>query len=127
MSEAPKPPVGSIGWCDLTVPGADGVRDFYRDVVGWTATEFDMGGYSDYVMNQPADGAASTGVCWARGKNDGLPPVWMVYFVVASLDASIAQVRARGGTVLRGPVASGGGRVAFIRDPAGAACALYEA
>lgn len=26
--------VGQIGWIDLTVPGAESVRDFYREVVG---------------------------------------------------------------------------------------------
>lgn len=126
MSDVPKPPIGSIGWCDLTVPGADNVRDFYRDVVGWTATPLDMGGYSDYVMNLPGSEAPATGVCWARGANAGLPPVWLVYFVVASLDKSVAQVRSRGGAVLREPAPSGGGRFAVVRDPAGAVCALYE-
>ena len=126
MRGVTKPPVGSIGWCDLTVPGADTVRDFYRDVVGWTATELDMGGYADYVMSQPFNGAATTGVCWARGANEGLPPVWLVYFVVASLERSLAQVRERGGAVLREPGSSGDGRFAVVRDPAGAVCALYE-
>jgi predicted enzyme related to lactoylglutathione lyase len=126
MSDSEKPPVGSIGWCDLTVEDADVVRDFYRGVVGWTSTDVDMGGYADYSMNQPADGTATTGVCWARGVNADLPPVWLVYFIVASLDASLAQVRARGGEVLRAPKSSGAGRLAVVRDPAGAVCALYE-
>ncbi len=126
MSDPSKPPIGSIGWCDLTVPRADGVRDFYREVVGWTATEVDMGGYADYCMNQPANGATTTGVCWARGVNDGLPPVWLVYFVVASLEKSLAEVRKLGGAVLRDPIPSGAGRYAVVRDPAGAVCALYE-
>lgn len=126
MNDVANPPVGSIGWCDLTVRGADAVRDFYRDVVGWTATEIDMGGYADYVMSQPFNGTATTGVCWARGANAGLPPVWLVYFVVASLDTSLAHVRERGGAVLREPTSSGGGRYAVVRDPAGAVCALYE-
>ena len=38
MSDAPpRPPVGTIGWTDLTVPDADGLRDFYSAVVGWGA------------------------------------------------------------------------------------------
>ena len=127
MSESETPPVGSIGWCDLTVENADTVRDFYRGVVGWTSTDVDMAGYADYCMNQPADGTATTGVCWARGVNADLPPVWLVYFIVASLDSSLAQVRARGGQVLREPNSSGAGRLAVVRDPAGAVCALYEA
>ena len=88
MSASEKPPVGSIGWCDLTVGDAGAVRDFYRDVVGWTSTDIDMGGYADYCMNQPFNGTATTGVCWARGVNADLPPVWLVYFVVASLDTT---------------------------------------
>jgi predicted enzyme related to lactoylglutathione lyase len=44
MSESETPPVGSIGWCDLTVENADTIRDFYRGVVGWTSTDVDMGG-----------------------------------------------------------------------------------
>jgi predicted enzyme related to lactoylglutathione lyase len=127
MSESDKPPVGSIGWCDLTVKNADAVRDFYRDVVGWTSTDVDMGGYADYCMNQPVDETTMTGICWARGVNADLPPVWLVYFIVASLETSLAQVRASGGEVLRAPKASGAGRLAVIRDPAGAVCALYEA
>ena len=78
-------------------------------------------------MGQPAAGAATAGICWARGANAGLPPVWLVYFIVASLDTSLAEVRKRGGTVLREPRASGEGRFAVIRDPAGAVCALYQA
>ena len=127
MSGAPKPAVGSFGWCDLTVPGADGVREFYREVVGWTSTDVNMGGYADYVMNQPESGTPTTGVCWARGGNAGLPPVWLVYFIVASLDQSLTQVREHGGAVLREPAGSGGGRFAVVREPAGATCALYEA
>jgi predicted enzyme related to lactoylglutathione lyase len=102
------------------------VRDFYRDVVGWTPAPLDMGGYADYVMNRPPNDTTTAGICWARGVNEGLPPVWLVYFVVASLDASLAHVRARGGSVLGEPRGAGGGRFAVVRDPAGAVCALYE-
>ena len=62
----PKPPVGSIGWIDLTVPNADEVRDFYAQVTGWQPEALDMGGYSDYVMKTP-DGEGKAGVCHARG------------------------------------------------------------
>ena len=36
--------LGKIGWADLTVNDAETVRDFYRDVVGWTVQPVDMGG-----------------------------------------------------------------------------------
>jgi predicted enzyme related to lactoylglutathione lyase len=82
MSEAP-PPVGSIGWFDLTVPDAIAVRDFYGAVTGWTWTGLDMGGYEDYCMNQPGDGTTVAGICHARGGNASVPPQWLPYIIVA--------------------------------------------
>ncbi len=125
MSEQASPP-GSISWTDLTVENADVVRDFYRAVVGWKVSEVDMGGYSDYAMVRPGDGAAVAGVCHARGGNADLPPVWLIYVTVPDLDASIAACVARGGTVIKPPFPLGEARAAVIRDPAGAALALYQ-
>jgi hypothetical protein len=110
---------------DLTVADAPAVRDFYAAVAGWTPAEVPMGGYSDYCMNGPG-GQTVAGVCHARGANAGLPAQWLVSIVVADLEASLAECRARGGTVLTGPKAMGQARYAVIRDPAGAAAALYQ-
>ncbi len=125
MDEAPE--IGTLGWLDLTVDDAPRVRDFYRRVVGWTASEVDMGDYADYTMSLPQSGTAVAGVCHARGANAGLPPQWLVYLVVEDLDASLEAVRELGGTLLAPPRNAGGqGRYAVVRDPAGAAVALYE-
>lgn len=123
MAEQPR--IGTIGWVDLTVADADGVRDFYEAVAGWGSQGLDMGGYEDYVMTSPGgDGVA--GVCHARGSNEGLPAQWLVYITVADLDASMAACREGGGEVIAGPKSMGGARYCVIRDPAGAACALYQ-
>ncbi len=115
---------GTIGWVDLTVDDAPGVRDFYAEVVGWRPEGLDMGGYEDFNMTDPVEGTPRAGVCHARGMNAELPPVWIVYFRVADLDAALQAVRDGGGTVLQPPRQAGGTRYAMIRDPAGAACAL---
>ncbi|HSJ09294.1 MAG TPA: VOC family protein, partial [Longimicrobiales bacterium] len=94
MKKAP----GTIGWHDLTVDNADQLRDFYADVLGWTADPLDMGGYSDYVM-KTADGEGVAGVCHARGANANIPPQWLVYFMVTDIDASVAACEARGGSL----------------------------
>ena len=68
------------------------------------------------------------GICHARGGNTGLPAQWLIYIIVADLDASLKQVEEKGGKVLRGIREYGGqGRYAVIQDPAGAVAALYEA
>lgn len=128
MTTPPPPPIGSIGWADLTVPDATGLRDFYAQVAGWTVMPLSMGDYDDYVMMQPGTEIPVAGVCHARGKNAGLPPVWLLYITVTDLDARLAACTAAGGTVLMAPRSSGGAaRYAVIQDPAGAAVALYDA
>jgi predicted enzyme related to lactoylglutathione lyase len=124
MAEQPKQKIGSIGWHDLTVPDADGVRDFYQAVAGWTPEPLDMGGYSDYVM-KPAEGDPTGGICHARGSNTDIPPVWMMYIVVADIAASAKNVTELGGKILKGPT-GGTHNFCVIQDPAGAICALYQ-
>lgn len=123
---APEPVMGTLGWFDLTVADAPGVRDFYQAVVGWSAAGVDMGGYEDYTMST-ADGTAVAGVCHARGANEGLPAQWLAYIHVPDLNASLAAVAERGGAVVRPARSAGGmGRFAVVRDPAGAVVALFE-
>jgi hypothetical protein len=118
---------GSIAWHDLTVPNAAALLGFYGAVVGWTATEVDMGGYADFCVNRPGDGTTVAGICNARGPNADIPPVWMIYVIVPDLDASLAACVARGGSVVKGPFEVGEARAAVIRDPAGAVLGLYQA
>ncbi|MEL7060398.1 MAG: VOC family protein [Acidobacteriota bacterium] len=125
MTQTMKP--GTIGWCDLTVDDADTVRDFYRDVVGWSIEPTPMGEYNDYTMTRSGDGEAIAGVCHARGSNAGLPPRWLIYVVVEDLAASISAAQERGGELIHGPRGAGGGSIAVLRDPAGAEFALYQA
>ena len=120
-------PIGSFSWADLTVEKAPEIRDFYAAVVGFTFSEIPMGNYSDYCMNSPDDGQTKTGICHARGGNANLPPMWLIYFYVKDLDASLAKLKEMGGEVLSGPKSYGGdARYAIIKDPAGACCALFQ-
>ena len=83
MSGTPTPSPGSILWTDLTVPNAEAVRDFYREVAGWGVSPVEMGGYQDYTMTSPADGSAVAGVCHARGHQDSCVGLrlYSVYYV----------------------------------------------
>ncbi len=122
-----KPETGSIGWVDLTVEDAERVRAFYARVVGWRPSPVDMGGYSDFNMCAPGSGTPTAGVCHARGANADLPPQWLIYLIVEDLDASVAGCRELGGEVIAGPrEMAGQGRYCVIRDPAGAAAALFK-
>ncbi|NWF84102.1 MAG: VOC family protein [Bryobacteraceae bacterium] len=124
MSEKPRP--GTIGWVDLTVPDAVGLRDFYGAVVGWSNKPVDIQGYQDFCMIPPGAAAPAAGICHARGLNADLPPVWLIYITVENLDASLEQCKARGGEVISPVRSMGASRYAMIKDPAGAVCALFQ-
>jgi hypothetical protein len=125
MGDEKQPAIGAITWADLTVADAPRMRDFYREVVGWSAAELDMGGYADYCMSLPEGGATVAGICHARGFNADLPPQWLLYITVADLDHAIERCTALGGAVVVGPREMGSyGRLCVVRDPAGAVAAL---
>ena len=118
---------GKVGWIDITVDDAAGLRDFYADVVGLAPEVVSMGEYDDFNMTVPASGEPVCGICHARGSNKDLPGGWLVYFVVDDVDASAAACAAKGGTVLVQPRGLAGGRFCVIEDPSGATAALYQA
>ncbi len=113
-------------WMDLTVPQASELRDFYSNVMGWQAEPVDMDGYQDYVMRD--DRGTVGGICHARGPNTGIPPVWLSYFRVDNLEATLKSCELHGGRIVRAPVTCGTEmRFAVVQDPAGAVLALFEA
>ena len=126
MSDVEDTKIGTLAWRELTVPDAEKIRDFYKDVVGWESQAVDMDGYSDFNMVAPGSGDPVAGICHARGTNASLPAQWLQYVVVDDLDRSAKRCVELGGAVIDGPRALGSGRFCVIRDPAGAVCALYQ-
>lgn len=120
--------VGRIAWLDLTVADATATRDFYCEVVGWSAQDVEMKdgdeAYADYNMLGD-DGAPAAGVCHARGGNLGLPPVWLLYLPVGDLAESLRRVEEEGGRVVKAAHGSDDEiAYAVIEDPVGARLAL---
>jgi predicted enzyme related to lactoylglutathione lyase len=118
--------VGKIGWIDISVDDAAGLRDFYKKVVGWQVEDVSMGEYSDYSMLMPGTGEAVSGICHARGSNAELRAGWLIYIVVKDVKASAATCTAQGGKVIVEPRSLAGGQFCVIEDPSGATAALYQ-
>ncbi len=118
--------IGTLGWLDLTDGNASELRDFYQRVVGFEVESISMGEYDDFVMKTADEEQMVCGIVHKRGANADVPPGWIPYFVVASLQSSAAQVQLLGGQVLGEPRAYGSGSFQFIRDPNGVFCALFE-
>ncbi len=120
-----QPPVGSIGWNDLTVSDATGVNEFYKKVVGWEDEAVAVDDYHDFVIK--SGGEAMAGICHARGANKDMPAQWLIYIAVADLEKSMVACESSGGKVLVPKRDMGGyGVMCVIQDPAGAVAALIQ-
>ena len=100
MSDSIQGVLGGIMWVDLTVPNAEEVRDFYKQVVGWKSADLSMGEYSDFMMSAPGSGEPVSGICHTRGENAHLPPQWMIYILVENLDQSLEACHRLGGSTI---------------------------
>jgi uncharacterized protein len=109
---------GCMVWNELATPDPARARDFFSELLGWTI-EPEESGYG-VIKNR---GALNGGI---RPPQAGEPTHWLVYFTVASLDDAVAKIRDGGGSVIAGPTETPVGRVAAVRDPQGAAFALFE-
>ena len=122
-----KPEIGSITWCDLTVPNANEVKNFYEKVVGWKADSVSMGDYDDFSMIAPESKRITAGICNAKGINAKLPPQWLIYITVEDVDRSAQTCIELGGKLITEPkTIPSYGRFCVIQDPAGAVCALFK-
>jgi predicted enzyme related to lactoylglutathione lyase len=113
---------GSFTWNDLQTTDPEAAAGFYRDLFGWeiAATEGAGGAYFT-IRNR---GRMNGGLM--RSPQEGVPPFWMAYFGVESLDGAMEQTRQAGGAVLAGPIEVPAGRFAALRDPQGAVFSVME-
>jgi len=127
-SRDPGARVGRISGLHLTVSDASAARDFYQQVVGWSAQDVEMkdtgGRYVDYSLCAD-DGTPAARVCHARGVNLGLPPIWMISLPVGDLAESLRRAEAGGGKITNATRGADGEFVyAVVQDPVGAYVAL---
>ena len=120
--EAPpvRPPEGTPGvpvWDELYSDDPGAAFDFYAGLAGWTKdTALDMGEMGTYQMFT-AGGPAIGGIMRVMGE---MPPLWLVYFTVASVTASSALARDLGARQIFGPEEVPGGMwIAQFLDPKG--------
>jgi predicted enzyme related to lactoylglutathione lyase len=110
--------IGRIPWLSLVASDVASMRDFYVQVVGWSAAPADTEGAFD--MRRP-DGAAAAEICPMNDDSAGIPSVWMLSLPVGDFEESLRHVREGGGEVVK--ELTGAGR-AVIRDPVGVFVAL---
>lgn len=128
MSETDRYIPGVPCWIDTTQDDPEGAVAFYGDLFGWEFEDIMPPGSPDryYVARIRGGDVAAVG-----SRPQGAPPAaaaWNTYVWVADADRTADQVRAAGGTVLRGPDDVGdSGRMAVVADPDGAAFRVWQA
>jgi predicted enzyme related to lactoylglutathione lyase len=114
---------GQFVWYELTTPDVDAARKFYPPITGWGTQPFDK----DYMMwttrGVPIAGIFRLG---PEQRQKGVPPNWMPYVDVNSVDETARKATSLGGKVMHGPEdIPGTGRFAVLQDPQGAVFGIY--
>ncbi len=114
-------PHGSFIWYELLTKDAKAAKKFYDDVIGWNIDAEAPAGGMDYRMINAPDGQTG-GVMQLNADMlaNGAKPVWLGYFGVDDVDASVASIVEAGGQVhLPAFDIPGVGRLAMVTDQQG--------
>ena len=116
---------GAIAWNELNTRDAGAAKAFYSAVFGWAFEDQEMEGAGLYttimVGENPVGGMLDMST---RDVPEQVPAHWQVYFAVEDTDATIAQAKERGGSVMVEPIDIPAGRFSILTDPHGASFAV---
>jgi predicted enzyme related to lactoylglutathione lyase len=117
----PRTVQGSHVWYELITPDPEGAKTFYDAVVsGWSIGERAPVEH-DYRMIGRSDGGFAGGVLRLTDEmsQHGTKPIWLGYVGVDDVDATVARIEAKGGTVRVPAFDIEVGRIAMVADPQG--------
>jgi uncharacterized protein len=118
---------GEFCWNELMTNEPETAFKFYSQLFGWKIMrEMEMGPTGTYRTFGIGD--KEMGGVMKVPAGASMPPMWIYYTTTSDLDAAIARAKKHGATVMNGPMdVPGGGRIAQLKDPQGAAFALHQA
>ena len=120
----PEYPPGTPSWVELASPDTDASASFYRELMGWSATEPGPAESGGYRMFQ-RDGKNIAGLM--GNMQEGQATAWATYVSVADADDTAAKVKDAGGSVVIEPMdVMDIGRMAFFADPTGAVFGVWQ-
>src|SRR5262249_298678 len=118
---------GEFCWNELLTSDYATAFDFYSKIFGWKIVQdMDMGPMGTYRVFGIGD--QQMGGMMTIPKGQPTPPTWLYYTETPDLDAALGRATKNGAKVMNGPMdVPGGGRIAQLMDPQGAAVALHQA
>ncbi len=129
MSEVKMHPPGAFSWFELGTTDDAGAKTFYADLFGWQPNDVAMDEQFSYTLLRIEDqDVAGLYGLMPEQRAQQVPPHWLSYVAVASVDEAVARAEALGGSVVTGPHdVFELGRMAVLQDPTGGVFALWEA
>jgi predicted enzyme related to lactoylglutathione lyase len=118
------PPAGDVSWNELMSKDTNASNAFYSQLFGYRPEEKDMGTGPYTILNR--GDMMEAGVFQVP---DGvpMPSTWVIYYVVANIDDSLAKLAQLGGQNVSGIIEVPTiGRMATVSDSLGALFALHE-
>ncbi|MHC5006641.1 MAG: VOC family protein [Planctomycetota bacterium] len=125
-TEAP-PAAGTFCWNELMTPDTKAAEAFYSGLFGWTTETMDMGEGRIYHLFKNGDTSAGGMMKIEGPQMEGVPPHWMGYITVDSVDASTSKAEGLGAKVCVPPIDIPNiGRFSVISDPTGGTVGLFQ-
>ena len=118
---------GNFVWYELMTSDAPAAKKFYSDVVGWTAADNNMAGFTYTVLSAGDAMIAGLMEMPEEPAKAGALPFWIGYIWADDVDAMAEKVKQAGGSVHREPADIPGiGRFAVVADPHVAVFCLFH-
>ena len=127
MAEHTIPTHGNFCWNELATSKSEACKDFYTQLLGWTAHTCEVGD-TNYTMFK-VDGKDVGGMMQMTAEWGDPPPAahWMGYIAVDDVDAIAARVESLGGRTCVPPTDMPSvGRFSVITDPSGATISIIK-
>lgn len=117
---------GQFCWSELATPNLKAAKEFYGNAFGWTFSDLEM---DTCTYSMIKCGNKEFAGMWEipHDQQKDIPPHWMSYILVDSLEKSLEKVKKHGATVKVPPTKVGEfGHFSVIIDPTGAHIAIWE-
>jgi predicted enzyme related to lactoylglutathione lyase len=113
--------MNTVCWAELATRSVDKAGAFYKSLFGWS-TKDSTGQPVRYIEYTPEGaGNPAGGLLQMDAQWEGVPAFWGIYFRVADIQTTLAQIKQLGGQVKHGPFdAPNAGQIAVCSDPGGA-------
>lgn len=118
---------GALTWTELATNDTAGAKTFYTSLFGWKEKTSDGAGmtYTEFSVGDTPQGGMMAMTDEMKAMK--VPPNWLPYFQVADCDATANKAKELGASLIVPPTdIPNTGRFSVIRDPQGAAFAIYK-